>query len=138
MTRAALHILPIAAAMALACGSATTGSEGDASDAKAVEAATCSWPSSLDYVDATAAGTQCVAARALVNCKGAGVVTCLSDAAICRGEAQSSCEDECKVDEYGVSCPVSQMSSSPSPPAGCRIAGEQNPEFSFLCCPCTP
>jgi hypothetical protein len=123
-------MVPRISIVVLAALAACTGSMGASSTTTTV----CTWPTSLDGVDATAGA--CHAKRALVQCSLPGGVTegCLSDdPAECPGAADAG--GTC-TDQYGVAC--GQVGPGPigTPPAACRDMGAIPAGIVYYCCPC--
>jgi hypothetical protein len=129
-----LAVVALTFGAALSCSGNNIGS-----NTNTLGAQQCSWPSSLD--DAGPGG--CRAARALVACHDSAGDTCVclsSDPQSCPtcGASYSSCQDECALNEYAVTC--GSVGPSPggiaSPPEGCTSKGA-NPGGSIeYCCPC--
>jgi hypothetical protein len=120
----------VAVATLAACTGSVTGSS--------TSTAACTWPTSLDGVDAAGA---CHAKRALVQCSLPGGLTegCLSDdPAECPGSADAggTCTDRCAAGEYGVACGQVGPGTIAKPPTACRDMGAIPAGIVYYCCPC--
>jgi hypothetical protein len=134
-TAGRFRMLPRSSIFAFAAFAACTTTAGGPSTTTTA----CTWPASLDDVDAAAGA--CHAKRALVQCSLPGGLTegCLSDdLAQCPGSADAggTCTDQCAAGEYGVAC--GQVGPTPigTPPAACRDMGAIPAGIVYYCCPC--
>jgi hypothetical protein len=109
----------------------------------------CTWPASLDPIDAS--NGQCVAARVYLSCAGSngGGEGCLSnDPTQCPGPnvtpgvTYSNCQNQCQAHEYAMVCgfigpaPQDASNSASNPPSGCRIVATNPSGSEPYCCPC--
>jgi hypothetical protein len=135
----------------LACGSGQAGTTGATSESNGLAAplAACA---SLDQTDA--AGGQCIAARAYLNCQEPGgvVQACTSDngvqcaagSTVAAGgssnpmvaDASLSCVNQCNSNEYVVECGGATPGPTPQLPSGCRSLPAGFGGGVVGCCPC--
>jgi hypothetical protein len=135
-----LSLLAIAAAVSSSCSSMSSTSDGAPATA---QLPACSWPASLDPIDA--ASGQCRgAARAVLSCVdpgGAGEICLSNDLAGCPDRAgsaagSSTCQDLCNAGEYGIICGAVGPVPEVQPPSGCRSRAPTPAGVVFYCCPC--
>ncbi len=141
-------IAMVASALCIgACSAGTspssTGQDGGGASSPADGGAglpVCSWPASLDSVDATSGA--CRAARRLLSCglDGGGTHICLGDdpTRCSEGSGGSDCHDRCKPDEYAIVCgTIGASTTSPAePPTGCHDMLPTPGGIIFYCCSC--
>jgi hypothetical protein len=124
-----------------ACGGKTTAGLTDAAISDTTPAASCSWSSSFDAIDATPMRDSCRAARALLSCTASDAdrVTCITDRAECdlpsRPGLSYSCKNLCKANQFAATC-GDLTGSSVVPPADCERRSEA-PGGIYYCCACS-